>query len=209
MYYYEKKYYKLGLKTIAGVDEVGRGCWAGPLVVCAVILPENYLNNKINDSKTLSKTKRSQLYEVIIKDALAYSIIFTDSIEIDKVNIKQATVNAMKEAINKLSIKPDIVLIDAEEVKTKQKTKSIIKGDSKSISIAAASIVAKVTRDRYMDKIAKFYPQYYFEQHKGYGTIKHLKALKKYGPINGFHRMSYKPIIQITKELNQNVNSKI
>lgn len=201
LYYYEKKYARQGYKKIAGLDEVGRGCWAGPLVVAAVILPINYVNNEINDSKTLSNKKRMELYDVITKVAIDYSIVFIDAKEVDKLNPKQASIIGMQRALTNLNHnKPDVALIDAENIQTEITTKSIIKGDLKSITIASASILAKVSRDLYMMNISKKYPQYFFEKHKGYGTLLHLKALKKYGPIIGFHRFSYKPIIKINKD---------
>lgn len=195
MYAYENKYFYKGYKNIAGVDEVGRGCWAGPLVVASVVLPPRYRNNEINDSKTLSIKKREQLFDVIIKDAIDYQIIFIDPIEVDKLNPKKASIEGMKQALSSLKVKPDICLVDYEKINdSNQKVESITKGDGKSISIAAASIIAKVARDRYMIQINDKYPQYNFKKHKGYGTLEHLKALKKYGPIKGFHRFSYKPV---------------
>lgn len=195
MYLYENKYFYKGYKNIAGVDEVGRGCWAGPLVVASVILPARYRNDKINDSKTLSIKKREELFDVITKDALDYQIIFIDPIEVDKLNPKAASIEGMKRALEQLKIKPDIALIDYEKIVGYDKEfESITKGDAKSISIAAASIVAKVARDRYMIQIDSKYPQYGFKKNKGYGTIDHIKGLRKYGPIKGFHRFSYKPI---------------
>ena len=195
MYAYERKYYKLGFKVIAGVDEVGRGCWAGPVVAACVILPRNYENKSIKDSKVLSKTKRELLDKVIRENALAYSIAYVDAPRIDKINIKQASQEAMFKAIQKISKKPDCVLIDAEPLKIKGlETVSIIKGDAKSISIAAASIIAKVYRDKILDDLDKSYPQYGFKTNKGYGTIVHINALRKYGPIPSVHRFSYKPV---------------
>ncbi|MDR1234990.1 MAG: ribonuclease HII [Mycoplasmataceae bacterium] len=194
MYAFENKYRLKGYKKIVGLDEAGGGSWAGPLVVGAVILPTNYHNDEINDSKQLSIQKREQLYDEIIKNALDYSIIFIEPNEVDKLNPKMASITGMKRAIDDLRIKPDVALIDAEVIESKIETKSIIKGDEKSISIAAASILAKVSRDRYMKKMDKQYPQYHFGKHKGYGTMEHLKILKKYGPIKNFHRYSYKPI---------------
>lgn len=195
MYVYENKYFYKGYKNIAGVDEVGRGCWAGPLVVAAVILPPRYRNNQINDSKTLPIKKREELFDIIVKDAIDYQIIFIDPIEVDKLNPKSASIEGMQRALAGLKIKPDIALVDYEKINDpKQKVESITKGDAKSISIAAASIIAKVARDRYMIQINDKFPQYNFKKNKGYGTLEHLKALKKYGPIKNFHRFSYKPV---------------
>jgi ribonuclease HII len=165
--------------------------------VAAVILPERYHNDEINDSKKVSIKKRELLYDVIVKVALDYAIIFIDPIEVDRLNPKAASIKGMKMALDELKVKPQIALIDSEIIESKVETKSIVKGDEKSISIAAASILAKVSRDRYMEKISEQYPQYHFAKHKGYGTIQHLKALQKFGPIKNFHRFSYKPIQKI------------
>lgn len=202
MYYYENKYYSKGYKKIAGLDEAGRGCWAGPLVAAACIFPVGYKNDEIKDSKTLSIKKREKLFDLIIKDCLSYSIVFVESKKVDELNPKQASIYAMGLAIEKLSIKPDILLIDAEKIPSKTKTQSIIKGDAKSVSIAAASILAKVSRDRYMVKIDSKYPLYNFKKHKGYGTMEHLAALNKHGPIKNFHRYSYRPIKKVLENIN-------
>ncbi len=195
MYAYERKYFKAGYRIIAGVDEVGRGCWAGPVVACAVILPRGYENKSIKDSKVLSKSKRELLDKVIREKAIAYSIAYVDAPRIDKINIKQASQEAMLKAIEGLSTTPDCILVDAEPIKIKgTETVSIVKGDAKSISIAAASIVAKVYRDKILDDLDKSYPQYGFKTNKGYGTIVHINALKQYGPIKSVHRFSYKPV---------------
>jgi ribonuclease HII len=194
LYAFESKFKVKGYKHIAGVDEAGRGPWAGPLVVAAVILPSNYRNDEINDSKLLPAKKREQLFEIIRKVALSYAIVFIAPKEVDDLNPKQAAILGMKKAIAKLSIRPDLVLIDAERINIRIKSKSIIKGDQKALSIAAASILAKVARDRYMTNIDALYPQYHFKKHKGYGTSEHMKALDLYGPIVDFHRFSYKPI---------------
>jgi len=192
---FEKQYYSQGYKTIAGVDEVGRGCWAGPVVAAAVIFPRDYVNTSIKDSKVLSKEKRELLNKVIRENALAYAIGFVDAPRIDKINIKAAAQEAMLQAINRLSIKPDCILVDAEPIKVEKTfVKPIIKGDAKSTSIAAASIIAKVYRDKLCDDLDKQYPQYGFAKNKGYGTIVHVNALKQYGPIAAVHRMSYKPV---------------
>jgi ribonuclease HII len=194
LYAFESKLRIHGYKKIAGVDEAGRGPWAGPLVVAAIILPNDYRNDKINDSKLLTAKKREQLFEEIRKIAISYAIVFVSPKEVDDLNPKQAAIIGMKRAIQRLNTKPDLVLIDAERINLRIKTKSIIKGDQKSLSIAAASILAKVARDRYMTNIHEQYPQYNFKKHKGYGTLEHLKALRLYGPIVDFHRFSYKPI---------------
>lgn len=199
IYEYENKYWSQNKNYILGLDEAGRGCWAGPLVVAGCILPKGFKNDEINDSKKLSAKKRERLFDVIIKSAVAYSIKFISAADVDKFNPKQASINGMYEVYNDIKPIPNVVLIDAEKIPNiKVKTESIIKGDAKSISIAAASILAKVARDRYMISIAYKYPEYDFNLNKGYGTIKHLKALRKYGAIKNFHRFSYRPIKEIT-----------
>jgi ribonuclease HII len=157
-------------------------------------LPSKYINDEIKDSKQLSGKKREILFDVIIKNAIDYQITFIDPSEVDRLNPKQATIQGMQKGVAELKIKPDILLVDSEKLNTGIESRSIVKGDQKSISIAAASILAKVSRDRYMIKLSEQYPQYHFEKHKGYGTIDHLKALKKYGPIKNFHRYSYRPV---------------
>ena len=195
MFKYEHMYQKQGYKFIAGVDEVGRGCWAGPVVAACVILPVGYENQSIKDSKVLSIKKRELLDKVIRENALAYAIGYVDAPRIDKINIKQAAKEAMLQAIKKMDIKPDFILVDAEELDVANvKTLAIVKGDAKSSSIAAASIIAKVYRDKLCDDLDNKYPQYGFAKNKGYGTIVHVNALKKYGPVAAVHRMSYKPV---------------
>jgi ribonuclease HII len=168
-------------------------------VAAACILPKNYKNDVIRDSKKLSIKQRDELFDEIKKIALAYEIIFIEPDEVDKLNPKQASIKGMELAVKQLSIKPQHLLIDAEEINCNIPQTSIIGGDDKSISIAAASILAKVSRDRYMINISQTYPSYHFDKHKGYGTKEHLLALKKFGPIKGFHRFSYKPIINLKK----------
>lgn len=202
MYRYEKKYWNQGNEYILGLDEAGRGPWAGPLVVAGCILPKGYKNDEINDSKKLSMKKREWLFDEIIKSAIAYDILFISAQDVDKLNPKQASINGMYEVFSSIKPTAQVVLIDAEKVpKIKAKTESIIKGDAKSISIAAASILAKVARDRYMIEIANKYPEYHFDSNKGYGTIEHLKAIQKFGPIKDFHRFSYRPIKEIIKKI--------
>lgn len=198
-YLYEQNCYKQNKTKIAGVDEAGRGCWAGPLVVAACILPMNYKNDAIRDSKKLSTKQRQELFNVIKNIAVAYEIVFINPIDVDKLNPKQASIKGMELAIKQLKIKPDHILIDAEHINSTIPQTSIIKGDDKSISIGAASILAKVSRDLYMQNIHQVYPLYNFKKHKGYGTKEHLISLKKYGPIKNFHRFSYKPIINLSK----------
>ena len=187
---YEKELYKKGLNFIAGIDEVGRGPLCGPVVACACILPINYQLDGLNDSKKISEKKREELYEILIKDALSYGIGIISPKRIDEINILEATKEAMKEAVNNLDIKPEHLLIDAVKLDIDINSTSIIKGDAKSASIAAASIIAKVTRDRMMIELSEMYPEYGFEKHKGYGTKEHIEALKKIGPCI-YHRLSF------------------
>lgn len=190
---YENELYKKNIKLIAGVDEVGRGPLAGPVVCAAVILKEDYENDKINDSKKLTEKKREALYDVIMREALSVGIGISSEDVIDEINILQATKKAMTEAIKNLDIKPEHVLIDAvklEDLDIPQT--SIIKGDAKSISIAASSIIAKVTRDRMMIELDKKHPEYDFKNNKGYGTKKHIEAIRKYGIIKE-HRKTFAP----------------
>lgn len=202
MYRYERKYWNQDNEYILGLDEAGRGPWAGPLVVAGCILPKGYKNDEINDSKKLSMKKREKLFDEIIKSAIAYDILFISAQDVDKLNPKQASINGMYEVFSSIKPTAQVVLIDAEKVpKIKAKTESIINGDAKSISIAAASILAKVSRDRYMIEIANKYPEYHFDSNKGYGTIEHLKAIQKFGPIKDFHRFSYRPIKEIIKKI--------
>lgn len=186
---YEKEYEHLGY--VCGIDEVGRGPFAGPVVACAVILPKDCNILYINDSKKLSEKRREELYDIIIKEAVAYGIGIKDNRRIDEINILQATYEAMREAINNLSVKPDVLLNDAVTIPGVDiKQVPIIKGDAKSISIGAASIVAKVTRDRMMAEFDEKYPGYEFAKNKGYGTATHIEGLKKYGPCE-IHRRSF------------------
>ena len=186
---YEKKYDDCGY--ICGIDEVGRGPFAGPVVAGAVILPKDCKILYINDSKKLSAKKREELYDVIMEQAVAVGIGMASPQRIDEINILQATYEAMREAIQKLSIKPDILLNDAVTIpQVDIRQVPIIKGDAKSISIGAASIVAKVTRDRLMEEYAKVLPEYDFASNKGYGSAAHIAALKQYGP-SPIHRNSF------------------
>ena len=186
---YEKKYDDCGY--ICGIDEVGRGPLAGPVVAGAVILPKDCKILYINDSKKLSAKKREELYDVIMEQAVAVGIGMASPQRIDEINILQATYEAMREAIQKLSVKPDILLNDAVTIpQVDIRQVPIIKGDAKSISIGAASIVAKVTRDRLMEEYAKVLPEYDFASNKGYGSAAHIAALKQYGP-SPIHRSSF------------------
>ena len=186
---YEKEYEHLGY--VCGIDEVGRGPFAGPVVACAVILPKDCSILYINDSKKLSEKKREELYDIIIKEAVAYGIGIKDNHRIDEINILQATYEAMRDAISKLSVKPDVLLNDAVTIPGVDIMQvPIIKGDAKSISIGAASIVAKVTRDRMMAEYDEIYPGYDFAKNKGYGTAAHIEGLKNLGPCE-IHRQSF------------------
>ena len=177
--------------TICGIDEAGRGPLCGPVVAAAVILPDEYNILYINDSKKLSETKREEVYKEIDKYAVAYGMGIVSPERIDEINILQATYEAMRTAIHKLSVTPDILLNDAVTIPMVDiKQVPIIKGDAKSQSIAAASIVAKVTRDHLMEEYDKLYPEYGFAKHKGYGTAAHIKAIKEYGPCP-IHRRTF------------------
>lgn len=195
---YERELYTLGYKLIAGCDEVGRGPLVGPVVAAAVILPVNYQLEGLTDSKKLSEKKRNMFYEIIKKDAIAYSIGIVDAKRIDEVNIYEASREAMEQAIDTLKIKPDYILSDAMPLKYSN-SKPIIHGDALSLSIAAASVLAKVTRDAMMYELDKEYPQYDFKSHKGYPTKKHLENIEKYGILDNY-RLSYKPVKEIIEK---------
>lgn len=190
---YEKELYDKNIKLIAGVDEVGRGPLVGPVVAAAVILPVNYHLEGLNDSKKLSEKKRNELYPIVIKDAISYGIGLIDSKKIDEVNIYEASRLAMCDAIKNLKVKPEHILVDAMPLYLDIPSTSIIHGDALSASIAAASIVAKVTRDNMMYELDKKYPNYGFAKHKGYPTKSHLEALSKYGPLDNY-RFTYGPV---------------
>ena len=192
---YEKELYEKGITLIGGVDEVGRGPLVGPVVTCCIVLPKNYKLDGLTDSKKLSKKKREEYYDILLKDALVASIGISSEKVIDEINILNATRLAMIEAINKAKekVKIEHVLIDAVKLDIDIPSTSIIKGDLKSITISAASVVAKVTRDRMMEELDKKYPEYGFKNNAGYGTKKHIEAIKKYGIINE-HRKTFKPV---------------
>ena len=202
MHEYENYYYDLGYKYIAGTDEAGRGPLVGPVVAATVVLPKDYKNDEINDSKKLTEKKREKLYDIIMKDALAVGVSIISAKEIDVINILEASrkgmIESYKEANKKVKI--DVLLTDAMEIKTLDiPVIKIIKGDAKSISIAAASIIAKVTRDRLLDDLDKKYPEYGFSSHKGYPTKKHLEAIKKYGIFDEY-RKTYGPVKKVLEE---------
>ena len=195
---YQNQFYSDKVNLIVGVDEAGRGPLAGPVVAAAVIFARTYINKDINDSKQISEKKREELYSIIKENALAIGVGIVDAKTIDKVNIYEATKIAMKEAIKNLNYDYDLILTDAMKLENqKVEVIDIIKGDAKALPIAAASIIAKVTRDHMMNDLAKQYPEYGFDVHKGYGTKMHMDALKKFGPIEGVHRYSYKPVHNI------------
>ena len=198
----DREFYEKGLKLIAGIDEAGRGPLAGPVVVAAVVMPEDLFIEGVNDSKKVSEKKREKLYDLILEEALGYGVGIIDQKEIDEINILNATKEGLTRAIKELEkdlqekngklTKPDVIFVDAL---TKIDTdnipyKSIIHGDAISYSIAAASIIAKVTRDRIMRQWDEIYPQYGFAKHKGYGTAAHIQAIKEYG-ICPLHRLSF------------------
>mgnify|MGYP002619992069 FL=1 len=188
----DKEFFDMGLKYVCGIDEAGRGPLAGPVVVASVILPENSMIEGINDSKKVSESKREKLYDIILQEAISYGIGIIYQDEIDDINILQATKKGLHEAVMKMEIKPNVILVDAlTGIDTLGiPYKSIIKGDAKSYSIGAASIIAKVTRDRIMREWDKVYPEYGFAGHKGYGTAKHIEAIKKYG-LTPIHRKTF------------------
>ena len=191
MWEIEQSYFDNGVKVICGVDEAGRGPLAGPVCAAAVILPPNAEIPGLNDSKKLSDKKRRELYPVIMEKAVAYGIGFADHDEIDRINILQATFLAMERAIAQLSVKPELALIDGNREKDfGLPVKTVVHGDSLSASIAAASVLAKVTRDDIMLQMAEQYPGYGFEIHKGYGTKAHYEALSQHGPCP-IHRMTF------------------
>ena len=189
---FENELYESGIKYIAGIDEVGRGPLVGPVVTAAVILPRDFYDERINDSKKLTEKKRELLYDVIMENAVSVGIGISSEDVIDEINILEATKKAMIEAVNNLSVKPEYLLIDAVKLNIDIPQISIIKGDAKSESIAAASIVAKVTRDRMMIELDKIHPEYDFKHNKGYGTKKNIEAIEKYGIIKE-HRKTFAP----------------
>lgn len=188
---FEKKWYEKGFDLIAGIDEAGRGPLAGPVVAGAVVLPKGLVIEGVNDSKKLSEAKREHLYEIIIKEALSWGVGIVDNNIIDEKNVLNAAKMAMKIAVEQLRDKPEVLLIDAEKLDIPEvHQEAIIKGDEKSISIAAASIIAKVTRDRIIAEYDEKYPGYGFAKHKGYGTAEHMEAIRQKG-LCEIHRRSF------------------
>ncbi|WP_317133707.1 ribonuclease HII [Mycoplasma marinum] len=196
MYKYEREQILKGKKLIAGCDEAGRGPLAGPIVAASCILPLNYKNELINDSKKMTEKNREIAFEQIKADAIAFNIQVLDAQQVDILNPKHGSRVAMAEAVKNLNPQPDYVLVDFETIPTNISQEGIKKGDTLSITIAAASVLAKVTRDRIMVEYSKEYPEYGFESHKGYGTKKHMEALKNFG-VTPIHRKSYKPIKEL------------
>ena len=191
LWQYEDACFDRGIETICGIDEAGRGPLAGPVCAAAVILPKHLEIEGLNDSKKLSDKRRRALYDIITDQAVCWSVAFADEKEIDEINILQATLLAMRRAFDGLSVRPDIALVDGNrDPNLGIETETIVGGDGKSASIAAASILAKVTRDRLMEQYAEEYPAYGFEIHKGYGTKRHYAAIAEFGPCP-IHRMTF------------------
>lgn len=201
LYENEKRLWNLGYENIAGCDEAGRGPLFGPVVAASVILPHDFVLEGLNDSKKLSEKKREEYYPVIMQKALAVSVSIVEADEIDKINIYEASRQGMLRATNSLKVKPDYIITDSMPLDgfTSVPHEAIIKGDAKSITIAAASVIAKVTRDRIMYEIDKVHPEYEFKKHKGYPTKKHLELIEKYGIIDGYRR-TYGPVKKYIEE---------
>ena len=201
LYENEKRLWSLGYESIAGCDEAGRGPLFGPVVIASVILPHDFVLEGLNDSKKLSEKKRNYYYPLIMERALAVSVSVVVADEIDKINIYEASRQGMLRATNSLKVKPDYIITDAMPLDgfTNVPHEAIIKGDAKSITIAAASVIAKVTRDRLMYEIDKMHPEYEFKKHKGYPTKKHIELIEKYGIINGYRR-TYGPVKKYIEE---------
>lgn len=201
LYKYEKLLWSSGYKYVAGCDEAGRGPLFGPVVAAAVILPKDFVLEGLNDSKKLTEKKREKYYPIIMEKALAVGISIVSSKEIDEINIYEASRQAMLRAIDDMKLKPDYIITDAMPLDgfTSIPHESIIKGDAKSITIAAASVIAKVTRDHIMYEEDKKHPEYLFSKHKGYPTKKHIELLNKYGIIDGY-RLTYGPVNKIIND---------
>ena len=188
--------YDQALKTdfplLCGVDEAGRGPLCGPVCCAAVVLRDDFVCEEINDSKKISEKKREKLFDVIIENAVSYSIVFVDPKTIDEINILNASLSGMKQAVKELNLTPDLVIVDGNKIPPEMEveTKAVVKGDAKSLSIAAASILAKVSRDRYMEKLHEQYPQYRLDKHKGYPTKLHYELISEHG-IQDFYRRSF------------------
>ncbi len=190
----EREFYNDSVKLIVGIDEAGRGPLAGPVFAAAVVFDPSYENEGINDSKKLSEKRREELFIEIKEHALAYGIASVSADEIDELNIYEATKKCMLDALSQIKIPYDMIITDAMKLKTEKPLVAMVKGDAQCLNVAAASILAKVSRDHYMEELDKKYPQYGFAKHKGYGTKIHMEAIKQYGPIEHVHRKSYAPI---------------
>lgn len=200
---FEKELYKQGYTLIAGTDEVGRGPLVGPVVAAAVILPKNYELKGLTDSKKLSEKKRNIFYDIIMKDAISVGVGIVSEQIIDEINILEASRLAMNKALDNLDVKPEYILSDAMKLDRNVPVMPIVHGDALSLSIGAASVIAKVTRDRMMEDLGKKYPDYEFEHHKGYPTKRHIELVKKYGVLDEY-RKTFKPISEIIKERSKN-----
>lgn len=191
LFEFDKEFKKEGCNIICGVDEAGRGPLAGPVYACAIIMKEDFIIPEVNDSKKLTEKKREALYDIILENALDWSVASVSEKEIDEINILNATMKAMDMAISGLKVVPQIALIDGNQNRgIKLRNQTVIKGDAKSYNIAAASIIAKVTRDRHIIKMDEIYPEYGFKKHKGYGTKEHIENIRKYGPCE-IHRRTF------------------
>ena len=196
-YEFEHQAHADGFAVVCGVDEAGRGPLAGPVYAAAVILPDGLEDMGINDSKKMTEKKREALYDIIVENATAYGIGFATEKEIDEINILNATFLAMRRAVEAMGVKPDLVLVDGNRKPgTGYEEMTLVKGDAKSISISAASILAKVSRDRYMKELAERHPEYKFEQHKGYGTKLHYEMIEQYGILPDHRRSFLKKILE-------------
>ena len=192
---YERQFYSDEVTAIVGIDEAGRGPLAGPVVAAACLFPKDYQNESINDSKQLTAKKRDALFEEVKAHAIAYGIGFASAKEIDELNIYAATKLAMKRALSEIQAPYQLILTDAMPfTDLPVRVIPVIKGDAKALNIAGASILAKVTRDRYMEELEKEHPGFHFSIHKGYGTKLHMEELERFGPIEGIHRKSFKPV---------------
>lgn len=198
---YEKELYKKGYNLIAGTDEAGRGPLVGPVVAAAVILPKGYTLDGLNDSKKLTEKRRNKFYEIIKRDAISVGVSIISEKIIDEINILEASRLAMNNALDNLEVKPDYILTDAMKLDRDVEVLPIIKGDAKSLTIAAASVIAKVTRDRLLVELGEKYPQYEFEKHKGYPTKRHIELVKQYGVLDEY-RKTFKPICEIIRDNN-------
>ncbi|MBQ9266633.1 MAG: ribonuclease HII [Bacilli bacterium] len=198
---FEDQYYSDEVKLIVGIDEAGRGPLCGPVVAACCILKPGYKNEHINDSKKLTEKQREAVYKEILENCVDYGVGIVSPQRIDEINILEATKEAMKMSLDALKSSYDLILVDAVKLQnTSKPVIPIIKGDAKCECIAAASIIAKVTRDHILEEYAKRYPEYGFDKHKGYGTKKHIEAIEKYGIIKDFYRLTFEPVKSMTKK---------